>query len=220
MRMQDFDEDDGRRVWLTQDELKLLLEQVKDPEREVALMLGAYAGLRRGEIVSVTPNQFHQAPRGWLRVPPEFTKSDRYRETPIPTDLSAMIRGMGGEPDEPVVDKTGNTVYRWVKEASGACAAVTGDPGWNFVTPHDLRRTWGGHLLWDRGVLPAVVMNWGGWEDWPTFRDHYLGEMSPAAADRERGKVFGDVEPTEPVFEPTVQMPTGREYAQVPINNG
>lgn len=37
--------------------------------------------------------------------------------------------------------------------------------------------------------MPAVVMGWGGWEDWPTFRDHYLGESSPEAADRERSKV-------------------------------
>lgn len=206
MRMQDFPKDDGRRVWLTQDEVELLIEKAKTPMQEVAFMLGAYAGLRRGEIVSVTPVQFDQAPRGWLRVPPEFTKSERYRETPIPTDLSAMIRGIGGEPDEPVVARTGNTVRRWVKRAAEACASETGDEGWLYLSPHDLRRTWGGHLLWDRGVLPAVVMNWGGWEDWKTFRDHYLGEMSPAAADRERAKVYGDADPTAPVFEPTINM--------------
>jgi len=29
----------------------------------------------------------------------------------------------------------------------------------------------------------------GGWEDWQTFRDHYLAEFSPEALRRERGKV-------------------------------
>lgn len=54
-------------------------------------------------------------------------------------------------------------------------------------------------------------MSFGGWEDWNTFRDHYLGEMSPAAAERERKKisyVSGNVESDPdagPVFEPTVQ---------------
>jgi len=31
-------------------------------------------------------------------------------------------------------------------------------------------------------------MAWG-WEDWQTFRDHYLGEFSPEAIRRERQKV-------------------------------
>jgi len=32
-------------------------------------------------------------------------------------------------------------------------------------------------------------MAFGGWEDWETFRKHYLGELSPEAIRRERGKV-------------------------------
>jgi hypothetical protein len=43
--------------------------------------------------------------------------------------------------------------------------------------------------LLEAGVLPSVVMEWGGWEDWQTFRDHYLAEFSPEALRRERGKV-------------------------------
>lgn len=38
-------------------------------------------------------------------------------------------------------------------------------------------------------MLPSVVMDWGGWDDWETFRQHYLGELSPEAIRRERGKV-------------------------------
>ena len=32
-------------------------------------------------------------------------------------------------------------------------------------------------------------MGHGGWEDWETFREHYLGEFSPAALARGRRKV-------------------------------
>ncbi len=32
-------------------------------------------------------------------------------------------------------------------------------------------------------------MDWGGWEDWETFRQHYLGEFSPEAIRQERRKV-------------------------------
>lgn len=54
MRLQDFPEDDGKRVWLEQAEVELLLENAKDIRHEVAFRLGARAGLRRDEIVSVT----------------------------------------------------------------------------------------------------------------------------------------------------------------------
>lgn len=213
MRLDDFPEQDGKRVWLAQDELGLLIEQAKTPEQEVAFTLAGRAGLRREEIVSVTPNDFNQAPHGFLRVWGDYAKRDRYRETPIPDDLQSVVRTIAfdREPDQPVVSVEGNTVYRWVKRAAETCWAETNDPGWQFLTPHDLRRTWGGHLLWDCGVLPAVVMSWGGWDDWSTFKDHYLGEMSPAAAERERSKIFSPSGENEgPVFQPTVDM--GRNY--------
>ena len=98
-----------------------------------------------------------------------------------------------------------------MKRAGERRYAATGDGGWTYLDIHDLRRTWGGHLLWDCGVLPAVVMSWGGWEDWETFRNHYLGEMSPVAAERECEKisfVSGNIDSDlneGPVFEPTVQ---------------
>lgn len=214
MRLDDYPEADGKRVWLAQDEIDLLLEQVAgEPVKEVALILGARSGLRREEIVSVVPNDFTHAPEGFLRVWNDYAKRGKYRETPIPTDLSAMIRGIGGAPDEPVVDVHPGTVYRWVRRAAETCQAETGDEGWSYLKPHDLRRTWGGHLLWDCGVLPAVVMNWGGWDDWSTFKEHYMGEMSPAAAERERAKIFDAAERESPVFEPTVDLtPDHRSY--------
>ncbi|OYR59495.1 hypothetical protein DJ83_12720 [Halorubrum ezzemoulense] len=55
-----------------------------------------------------------------------------------------------------------NSIYRWVKRAGERRYAATGDEGWTYLDVHDLRRTWGGHLLWDCGVLPGVVMSWGG----------------------------------------------------------
>lgn len=208
MRLDDFDEAEGKRVWLSQDEIELLVSKVEhEPVKEVAFTLGARTGLRREEITKVTPNDFNHAPRGFLRVWSDYAKRDKYRESPTPMDLSAMIRGIGGEPDEPVVDVHPSTVYRWVRRAAQACQAQTNDPGWQYLTPHDLRRTWGGHLLWNCGVLPFVVMSWGGWDDWTTFKDAYMGEMSPEAASRERSKIYDDAQREDPLFEPTVALP-------------
>ena len=217
MRLDDYPERDGKRVWLSQsdenDEVTALIDEAKSPEQEIAFRLGVQAGLRREEIASVTSNDFTHAPDGFLRVWNDYAKRGKYRETPIPKELSSSVRTLSYErdPDEPIVDVEPNSIYRWVKRAGERRYTATGDEGWTFLDVHDLRRTWGGHLLWDCGVLPAVVMSWGGWEDWETFRDHYLGEMSPAAAEREREKisfVSGNVESDPdagPVFEPTVQ---------------
>jgi hypothetical protein len=32
-------------------------------------------------------------------------------------------------------------------------------------------------------------MEFGGWSDWSTLEDHYMGEMMLQAMDRERGKI-------------------------------
>ena len=89
--------------------------------------------------------------------------------------------------DDAVLGVTGKTLNRWLRRTCESLHAETGDEGWLDVTFHDLRRTWGTRLL-ECGVLPVVVMDWGGWHDWDTFREHYLGEFSPEALRRERGK--------------------------------
>jgi integrase len=192
MRLQDYDERDGKRVWLTGDEVELLLKEAQSGEQRRAFMLGARAGLRRSEITSVTVADFLHGPDGFVRVWEDYAKRDKYREAPIPDELeSVVVNSLQYElsADTPVVDKTGGTVYRWVKRAAERLQAETGDVGWSYLDVHDLRRTWGGDLLWNQGLLPTSVMQFGGWDDWETFRDAYLGEMSPEAARREREKV-------------------------------
>jgi integrase len=218
MRLGDYDERDGKRVWLNQteqnDEVTALIDEAKSPEQEIAFRLGAQAGLRREEIASVTPNDFTHAPDGFLRVWNDYAKRGKYRETPIPAELASSVRTLAynRNPDESIVSVKPNSIYRWVKRAAQSRYAATGNKGWTYLDVHDLRRTWGGHLLWDCGVLPAVVMSWGGWEDWETFRNHYLGEMSPAAAEREREKISFVSSDTEsrndssPVFQPQAKF--------------
>ena len=66
--------------------------------------------------------------------------------------------------------------------------AETGDVGWRYLGPHDLRRTWG-TLLGESNVEPGIIMVWGGWEDWDTFREHYLGAYSPEMERRQAALV-------------------------------
>jgi len=192
MRLDDYAQKDGKRVWLTVNELERLIDQTQNSQQGIALTLLGKAGLRRGEVVQVTRNDFTHAPDGYVRVWEDYSKSDEYREVPVPDSFERYVDGWteGRPPDEPVVDVNGTTVYRWVRKAADKCAGEDGDTrGWSEVGPHDLRRSWGGHLLWNCGVSPMSVMEFGGWSDWQTFEEHYMGEMTPEARDRERSKI-------------------------------
>lgn len=189
MRLKDYAERDGKRVWLSEREIGLLLEHTDSNhvEMDIAFTLAARCGLRRQEIVEVTPadlvsNDTGQIVRVWEG------KGEKYREVPAPSSLTQLALGLARAPDDPLVGCDPSTIYDWVARARARCRAATGDEGWRFVGPHDLRRSWGVRLL-EAGVLPSVVMEWGGWEDWRTFRNHYLAEFSPEALRRERGKV-------------------------------
>jgi len=187
--MRDYDERDGKRVWLSEREMQMLLDKVPtgNAAQKAALILLGRCGLRRKEVVDVTPTDIVNTDTGQtVRV--WHGKGDKYREVPAPQDLTNIALGMGNDPDEPFVDVDPSTVYDWVRRAAERAHADTGDEGWLEVGPHDLRRSWGVRLL-ESGVLPSVVMEWGGWEDWQTFRRHYLAEFSPEALRRERGKV-------------------------------
>jgi len=191
MRLDDYDKRDGKRVWLTSDEIEMLIDHADHARQRIAFTLGGRAGLRRSEIVSVTRSDFQHGPEGFVRVWGDYAKRDKYREAPIPSNFEAFVRGVteSDAEDAPVVDVTATTVYRWVRRAAERLQAETGDPGWQYLDVHDLRRSWGGHLLWNCGVLPAVVKEFGGWDDWQTFQKHYLGEITPEAQQRERAKI-------------------------------
>lgn len=75
-------------------------------------------------------------------------------------------------PGDPVVDVSPRTVRNWVKRAAEAIAKGSGDDDWYKVSAHDCRRTWASALVSD-GMPSDLVMDWGGWEDHDTFRDHY-----------------------------------------------
>jgi integrase len=189
MRLKDYNERDGKRVWLGEEEIQLLISKADENHREMtaALILAGRCGLRRREIVDVRPRDLVSTEHGRV-VRVWEGKGDKYREMPAPDQLADIALGMGRQPDDPLVTVDDSTIYDWVQRAAQRCRAETRDEGWQFVGPHDLRRSWGVRLL-ESGVMPSVVMEWGGWEDWETFRNHYLAEFSPEALRRERGKV-------------------------------
>lgn len=193
MFTEEFDDESGRRVWLSKTELDTLLEVPDDERHKIAFALGARGGLRSHEIVLVAPTHtfLDEDAGGWyLRVPEG--KGDKYRETPIPDSLAGQLRGIAqyreADDDVPVIDTTTRTLRRWVQDAREQLAAETDDERWNYLSTHDLRRTWAGQLAND-DVKETVALRWGGWEDLETFLNHYRGEATAEAQRREREKV-------------------------------
>jgi len=183
---------DGRKVWLSKDDVDDLLESAKDTERQIAFALGCKCGLRSAEILDVSPDDLVDSEAGHMLLVRDG-KGGKYRETPIPQDLVTQIQTIDDYRDEdssePIlsVDNT-NSLRYWIKTTRDQLVDETGDDRWQYVSMHDLRRTWATSLA-SKDVDPLIVCDWGGWQDLETFLEHYRGSYSPEAQRRERSKV-------------------------------
>lgn len=196
MRLDKYDTDDGYRVWLSTSEYNRLLGTATDDTvRRLAFQLGGRSGLRVSEIVNLTYRNVKDADEGFARI--WEAKGDQYREAPIPNDVLHAVRALSDyhEPDDPIVGVSSRTVRRWVTEHAKELHEEDGNRGWLYLRPHDLRRTWASWAMYERGVYPAVIFRYGGWSDWDTFADHYVGSLSPEAARRERDKMYATDDP-------------------------
>ena len=189
--MKNYPDADGKMVWMSLKEINQLIAAAGDTQRTIGISLGARCGLRSKEITEVTPTDIVDTEAGY-RVRIWHGKGDKYRESPIPENLVHRIEAYSDvgqlEADQSLVDCTPRTLERWVHRAGDRLRAETGDEGWKYVTPHDLRRSWG-TLLVEADVEPGIIMEWGGWEDWETFREHYLGAYSMKKQKMEQQKV-------------------------------
>lgn len=183
MQLERYDEASGRRVRLTEDERDDLLRTYTDnhdPQRYIGLGLMAFCGLRSQEAVRVTPSDIRDSDdvdRTFLHV--EDRKASRERRIPMPEDfvgeIREYVRNQNIGYNESILGVTPRTLRRWVKRSAMAQSQKNNDLDWQYVGPHDLRRTWG-HLLLKAHVPEFQVMDWGGWGDWETFNKHYAGK--------------------------------------------
>ena len=192
MNLDDYPDQDGKKVWLSQDEVDQLLDATDDAITDVAFRLAVRCGLRSEEVIGVAPNDVVDTDAGIMLRIWNGAKTGEYRETPIPEALAntiTTIADVRDEPDdEPIVDVSKRTLRRRIAAAAEQLEDETGDAGWQYVGMHDLRRTWATQLR-SADVDAMVVLDWGGWNDLDTFLDHYRGTHTPEAQRRERGKV-------------------------------
>jgi len=183
-----FDAEDGYRIWLDQSEVSDLLARADGQTERIAFALGVRSGLRCSEIVSVEAQHVVDTSAG-PRVRVHDSKGKEYRETPTTADICstaetyAELKG----PDALLVKHSKRWVQRHLDSVTADLAAED-DEMWQYVTPHDLRRTWATSLAGSE-VDPLLVCDWGGWSDLETFLEHYRGTYSPDVQRRELEKV-------------------------------
>jgi len=193
MNVQDHDSEDyGKKVWLSNGDVEQLMDAAEDTEQRIAFGLGAYCGLRSAEWLDVEPRHVVDSDAGKMLMVPDG-KGGQYRETPIPETLASTIRAvgdMGPGDDVPVIQSASSTrvLRKWCSRARERLEDETDEPRWQYLSPHDLRRTWATNLR-AAGADPLVVLAWGGWNDLETFLDHYQGTHSPEMQREERSKV-------------------------------
>ena len=180
MRLNDNDKK-GKRVVLNEQERNQLIGHYSgNMEKSIALSLMLQAGCRSQEALDVTPSdiQSMDTENGSEAFKLRVTegKGDKYRETPIPNQLAYKIQGFATSnrsPDDPLISVNRRTLQRWVQRAADALQDETGDDGWSYFSSHDCRRTWA-NLALESGASPTAVMQAGGWENFKTFREHYM----------------------------------------------
>ena len=122
MNLEDYPSDDGKKVWLSEQEVEQLLDALDDTVQEVAVKLGVRCGLRPHEIVQVTPEDVADTDAGTMLRVWKSAKTDHYRETPVPPAFANTIRTIDGVRDEPadapLVDVSKRTLRRWMEGAT------------------------------------------------------------------------------------------------------
>lgn len=173
-------------MWLDEQEKQALKDYYSgDIIRQFAIRLMMGCGLRSEEVPRVCVGDLDETEAGFSRLKVRESKTT-HRETVVPSEVEQMMRMIAQARNigkyDPIINKTPRTIQNWVTDATEDLAEQTENIDWNKVSAHDLRRTWATDLIQD-GVPSDLVMDWGGWEDHSTFREHYWRESDEAVAE-------------------------------------
>lgn len=74
---------------------------------------------------------------------------EKYRESPIPDSLADLVdaaASFGGvDGDDVLVQRSTHALRNWVEAAREELIETSGEERWQYLTFHDLQRTWGGN---------------------------------------------------------------------------
>jgi integrase len=186
MRLEATAKADQYKVWLTDEELEQLRRAADSYRDDLVIRLGGDVGLRAFEIPQIQPSHVKRAGDHYrLRVPEGKDTANgvgKPRDAYLPTDVEEAIHQYQRAADigqhEPLVNLSERGVRDVVKRTADRAAAQTGDPDFEHVSSHDLRRRFAQRLLVDEQVNPRVVMQVGGWGSFQAI-EPYLNAPTP-----------------------------------------
>ena len=191
MRLEATSADNEVKVWLTDEEVEELRRATVSYRDDIILQLGAFVGLRAFEIPQVCPQHIKTTENDQyrLRVPKgkdTTGNGGKPRDAYLPADVERSLQQYQNAeniaPRDPFVDLTERGVRAVVKRAADAAAEETGDPDFEHVSSHDLRRRFAQRLLVDEELNPRVVMQVGGWDSFQAI-EPYLNAPTPEVVD-------------------------------------
>jgi integrase len=174
------------KCWLSPDELSTLEAAAgrEDWSQEIAMQLMGRCGLRVSEVNYPGDHHLRWSEDGevWLfEVRGKNTKGgakatrDAWMPEAVADDVHKYSRERDLNGAEPWVDASVSSIRRWVKEAAATVAENKRDERWEWVSSHDLRRSWATHHLVERQVDVRTMMSIGGWSDYSAI-EPYLAE--------------------------------------------
>ncbi|WP_394327442.1 tyrosine-type recombinase/integrase [Halobaculum gomorrense] len=110
-----------------------------------------------------------------------------WREVPVSTELVQRMKMLknvrSAHADEELISVHKGSVQRWVRNIAQDLAETHNDD-WQYLTAHDLRRTWATRTYYALDSHHAVdlIMRWGGWDSRDVFTQNYLGRESDEMA--------------------------------------
>ncbi|SEL50025.1 tyrosine-type recombinase/integrase [Haloferax larsenii] len=173
------------RCWLTEEEQEYIVDYYEeDIEKQLALRLMLECGLRSEEVPRVSQADLEPSSAGYTKLKIPLAKRG-FRTGVIPQELATQIRTIKSlknlHKTDPVIKKSPRTIQRWVTNAAEDLADDLDDEDWHYVSAHDMRRTWASGLVQKNVPIP-LVMSWGGWENYETFKKHYWRESEELVA--------------------------------------
>lgn len=164
-----------------------MLEVFKDTEMEVPIMLGAYGGLRRGEIsaltiqdvdgdyITIDKDMILNDDREWVIKPPKTATSNR--TILLPHMVTERIRAKGY-----VTTLKPNEISNRMRRKMHALCV---EPAYSF---HSLRH-YSASYLHAKGIPDAYIMARGGWASPSVMRKVYRHALSDKAREMEEKAV-------------------------------
>ncbi len=188
MRLESTGREETFKVWMTDEELETLRRSAKSHRDDLIIQLGGYVGLRAFEIPQVQPQHIKRTDDGGhyhLRVPRgKDTRNgtgmprDAYLPQEVERDLHRYITANKIQSGQPVIDLSPRGVRSVVERTAARAAEETGDPDYEYVSSHVLRRRFAQRLLVDNSMNPRVVMAVGGWASFQAI-EPYLNAPTP-----------------------------------------